>query len=144
MMASKLERTAQSMSNGANNGRTAVNILQILVGVLVTGGGLAFATFAVNSFGSMLGIIHFSIGVIVLISGILMVSKRNLSRNLLLFLNGLVIVYSSFSESLVKIQALLPTSASVDSLIGTVIAIIMSFVIIVLIGNETPIKEKDL
>ena len=143
MIASELEPASQSM-NSTKNRRITVNILQILVGGLVTGGGLAFATFAVNSFGSMLGIIHFSIGVVVLISGIVMVSKRNLSRNLLLFLNGLVIVYSSFSESLVEIQALLPTSAAMDSLIGTVIAIIMSFVIIVLIGNETPIKEKDL
>jgi hypothetical protein len=111
--------------------RVIIILLQILVGGLVTGGGLAFSYLAVNTFGTILGVIHFSIGVASLALGAVIFRKSRISKGLLISLNALVIIYSLVSEALIQIQSLLPPSAAQDSLIGSVIAIIMSAIIIV-------------
>jgi hypothetical protein len=113
--------------------RSAIIALQFLVGGLVTVGGTLFAALAVNSFGTGLGLIHLSIGVIGILSGVAFLQAKPRSRSLLLAINAVTIAYSSFSESIVEIQSLLPSFASIGSLIGTVIAIIMSFAVIALL-----------
>jgi hypothetical protein len=113
--------------------RTVVTVLQFMVGALVTMGGSLFAIYAVNSFGTSLGLIHFSIGITNLLAGIAYLRAIRWSRNFLLVINAVTIGYSSFSESIVQIQSLLPSTPSTGSLIGTIIAIIMSCVIIYLL-----------
>jgi hypothetical protein len=113
--------------------RSAIIVLQFLVGGLVTMGGTLFATLAVNSFGRSLGLIHLSIGVTGILSGVAFLQAKPRSRSLLLAINAVTIAYSSFSESIVEIQSLLPSYASIGSLIGTLIAIIMSFAVIAIL-----------
>jgi hypothetical protein len=113
--------------------RSAIIVLQFLVGGLVTMGGTLFATLSVNSFGTSLGLIHLSIGVTGILSGVAFLQAKPWSRSLLLAINAVTIAYSSFSESIVEIQSLLPSFASIGSLIGTLIAIIMSFAVIALL-----------
>lgn len=118
--------------------RSAIIVLQLLVGALVTMGGILFATLAVNSFGTDLGLIHLSIGVTDILSGVAFLQAKPWSRSLLLAVNAVTIAYSSFSESIVEIQSLLPSFASIGSLIGTLIAIIMSFAVIALLLRVRP------
>jgi hypothetical protein len=113
--------------------RPIVIILQFIVGSLVTMGGTLFATFAVNNFGRSLGLIHLSIGLIGLAAGFIAIRGKPWSRTFLLAINGLTIAYSTGSESIVQLQSLLPSTSSLRSLIGTVIAIIMSGTILYLL-----------
>jgi hypothetical protein len=139
------------MSNSSNNAEilfqnsreskkprdwAALTVLQFLVGGLVTMGGSLFALDAVNSFGTALGLIHLTIGIAGLLGAFVMVTVKPWYRNFLLAANILTIAYSSFSESLVEIQSLLPSFAAVGSLYGTVIAIIMSGAIIFLLARR--------
>jgi hypothetical protein len=110
--------------------RSAIIILQILVGSIVALGGFAFASFAIGQFGMALGIIHFSVGVTELITGFYMLRTRSALRRVLLATNGITIGYSTFSESLVQLDSLLPAGPSLDSMVGTIIAIAMSCVVI--------------
>lgn len=96
-------------------------------------GGTLFAALAVNSFGTHLGLIHLSIGLTGLVGGFLALVRRPLPRTFLIGINMLTVAYSALSESIVQIQSLLPSVSSFGSLIGTIIAIIMSVSIISLL-----------
>jgi len=118
------------------NRRLRIEILQFLVGVLVTMGGAFFAGFSINSLGNALGIIHLTIGVAGVAAAVLFLQENPSSRSFLLAINVLTIAYSSFSESIAQIQSLLPPFASFASLIGTVIAIIMCVAIIYFVRKD--------
>jgi hypothetical protein len=128
----------KSVSGVFGNKKTAITVLQFLVGALVTLGGASFATFALSTFGRSLGLAHLSIGVIGIIGGLAALGARPWSWRFLLIINALTVVWSSVSESLVEIDSLLPPSASLDSLIGTIIAIVMSGAIIYLLSRKDP------
>lgn len=117
-------------SRTSNTKETAVTLLQFLVGALVTMGGTLFAIFALNEYGRSLGIVHLSIGLLALAGGFVAWKRSAWSRSYLLAVDALMIAYSTMSETLVKVQSLLPSPASVGSLIGTVIAIVMGAAII--------------
>jgi hypothetical protein len=106
--------------------RAAIVVLQFLVGGLVVFGGSLFAYFAVNPFGTALGLTHLSIGLVGLVVGIL-VLRGDVSRlrGLLVAINLLTIGYSSLSEYIVETESLLPGFASIGSLVGTIVAIAM-------------------
>lgn len=61
----------------SRNKKMDVTTLQFLVGVLVTLGGAAFATFAYNSFGRSLRLAHLSIGLIALAGGFIALSTKS-------------------------------------------------------------------
>jgi hypothetical protein len=113
--------------------RAAIITLQLLNGGLVTLGGFAFFVFALNSLGNALGLVHFSVGVVGLLAGVLALIRSEIPSNLLLAVNGIVIAYSSLAEVFVEVDSLLPPSAASDSLIGTVAALIMGGLVIYLI-----------
>jgi hypothetical protein len=112
----------------------AVVVLQFLVGGLVTFGGYAYAFFAANSFGAELGWIHFAVGLVGLVAGFLTLTRRIAQlRGFLIAINIVTIVYSLFSETLAETESLLVGPDLVGSLVGTLIAVIMSGAIICLI-----------
>jgi hypothetical protein len=82
--------------------RTRIIILQFLVAALLTGGGAAFAKFAVNELGTTLGLIHLAVGIVSLVAAFSTLSPRTWSRGFLLSINVLAITYSIFSEILVE------------------------------------------
>lgn len=116
--------------------RSVGTILQFLVGALVTMGGALFATLAVNNIGRFLGLIHLSIGLIGFAGGFIALREKPWSRTFLFGINVLTIAYSTVSESIVQIQLLLPSYASLGSLIGTIISIIMSGAILYLLLSD--------
>jgi hypothetical protein len=139
MEASPPRETTQSANTISRDTRIVVTVLQFMVGGLVTLGGGAFTAFALDDFGKALGAIHLSLGLIGLAAGfIILFRAQNFPRTFILAINAVTIVYSTFSESMVEFQSLLPSSAARDSLIGTLIAIVMSATIIYLLVRRKP------
>jgi uncharacterized membrane protein YccC len=136
-----VESISQSKRRKFNDGQFGTIILQFLVGSLVSLGGAAFAAFAFSSYGRTIGIVHLSIGILGLAVGIYAASSRSWPRQFLITVNVLTIAYSSLSEVLVEVQSLLPLDAALDSLIGTIIAIIMSGAVIYLVSSKS--KTQD-
>ena len=105
-----------------------------MVGGLVTFGGASFAFLAVNSFGTALGLMHLTIGLVGLSAAFLtLMSDASWLGGSLIAVNVVTIAYSSLSESVAEVESLLPSFAATASLIGTVVAIVMSFTIIFLL-----------
>jgi hypothetical protein len=114
--------------------RPAVVVLQFLVGGLVTFGGYAFAFFAVTSFGAELGWIHFAVGLLGLLAAFLALTGSILQlRGFLVAINIVTIAYSLFSETLAETESLLGGSDLIGSLIGTLVAVVMSAAILYLV-----------
>jgi hypothetical protein len=113
--------------------RQLVIVLQLLVGALVTMGGALFAVFALNPLGTALGLVHFTSGVVGLLAGVMLLRSTAVSRRFLLAVNGWIISYSALSESIVQIASLPTSRVSIGSLIGTIIAIMMSCMIVYLL-----------
>ncbi len=116
--------------------RQLVLVLQILVGSLVTFGGTAYVVFALNSRGTAFGLGHLSVGVVGLFLGIFAASRKRLPRDALLGINLVTIAYSVVSDGAAGVLTLLPTGAFHDSVIGTVVAVIMSSAIVYLLARR--------
>lgn len=110
-------------------------ILQLLVGIIVVMGGLAFTYSAAVELGTLLGSIHLSIGLIDLIVGIAIAKRANLPVKLILVMNAVTIAYSTASEIAIYVGSLLPGNAHMDSLLGTIAVIALGLVIIFLVLN---------
>jgi hypothetical protein len=121
--------------SGSGPRRELVTALQFFVGALVTLGGLGYANTAAYPVGTTLGLIHIVIGLVGLYAGYSFLKRRKGSARLLLWINGVTIVYSAFSEGAAEIYALM-TPGIGDALIGTIIAIIVSAVIIYLVLRQ--------
>ena len=123
----------------SNSTRSAVVVLQFLVGGLMTFGGYAFAFFAVNSFGSELGWIHFAVGMVGLLAAFLALTGRiSQLRGFLIAINIVSIVYSLFSETLADTESRLEGPDLIGSLIGTIIAVVMSAAISYILVTRMP------
>jgi len=112
--------------------RQMIIVLQFFVGALVTFGGLAYARSGTFPYGAALGLIHLSVGLTGLFAFYTYVKNKPWSRTFLIIINAVTMAYSAFSESLAQIYSLLTPGIN-DSLIGTIIAIIVSGVIIYLL-----------
>lgn len=115
-------QTASGQANQVGASRrvgSIVVLLQFLVGGLVTMGVTLFAVFAVNSFGTSLGLVHPSLGLTGLLAGFLTLrgDPSNL-RAFLIVVNVVTIAYSSLSESIVQIGELCPASRPSDRWLG--------------------------
>lgn len=106
--------------------------LQFFVGGLVTLGGAAFARSGTYPVGTALGLVHLAIGLTGLFAGYAALKRKAWSRRFLISINALTIFYSAFAETLAEVYDYLPPGVT-DALIGTIIAIIASFVIIYLL-----------
>jgi len=106
-------------------------VLQFLVGGLATFGGYAFASFAVTTFGAELGWIHFAVGLVGLLAAFLALTGSIFQlRGFLIAINVVTIAYSLFSETLAETESLLGGPDLIGSLVGTLIAVVMSAAII--------------
>ena len=114
--------------------RKTVLTLQIAVGLLVTFGGYAYVTFALNSLGTAFGSGHLLLGILGLAVSIAVFAKGSLSRKALLGVNISVIAYSLISDGAAGALNLLPTNAFDDSVIGTAAAVAMSSAIIMMLA----------
>jgi hypothetical protein len=115
--------------------REIVAVMQFFVGGLVTLGGAAY-TRGGTPVGTILGSVHFVVGLTGLYAGYAFYTRKRWSKKFLIVINGVTIAYSAFSESLAEIYAYLPRGIN-DALIGTMIAIIVSAVIICLLASES-------
>jgi hypothetical protein len=116
---------------GKTNGEI-ITVLQFFVAGLVVVGGVAFASAGTYPLGTALGLIHLAVGLTDLFAGYAFLRRNACSQRFLIAMNSLTITYSAFSESTAPIDSLLPPGVN-DSLIGTVVAIIVSGTIIYLL-----------
>jgi hypothetical protein len=121
--------------------REIVIALQFFLGGLVTLGGVAFAKDGTYPIGTALGFVHLAVGLMGLVAGFAILKRKSWSRGFLIGINSVTIVYSAFAESLAEIYAYLTPGIN-DALIGTVIAIIVSGVIIYLLLPSTSSEKK--
>ena len=134
LMAVETRTVARSRATASEKGagRELVTALQFFVGALVTLGGLGYASSATYPVGTALGLVHLAVGVAGLYAGYAFFRRRPGSARLLLWMNGLTIAYSAFSEGAAEIYALM-TPGIGDALIGTIVAIVVSAAIIYLV-----------
>lgn len=116
--------------------KSAVAVLQLVVGSIVTFGGYAFISFANNPTGSELGAFHFTLGVAGLLAGFAALKTRSVPVKLLLAVNGATIAYSILSEYFIEAGSLLPPFAAQDSLVGTAFAVLFSVAVVYLLRPE--------
>jgi len=112
--------------------RDLVTALQFFVGGLVILGGLGYASSATYPVGTALGLIHLVVGLVGLFAGYAFLKRKAWSAPFLVAINIVTIVYSAFSESAAEIFALM-TPGIGDALIGTIVAIIVSSVIVYMV-----------
>ena len=117
--------------------REIVTVLQFFVGGLVTLGGAAYARGGTYPIGTALGLFHLVVGLTGLFGGYSFLRRKTCSREFLIAINSVTIVYSAFAESLAEIYSFLPPGVN-DALIGTIIAIVVSATIIyLLLSNKS-------
>ena len=127
-------RTKAERTTGARR-HEVVTVLQLFVGGLVTLGGAAFTRGGTYPVGTALGTVHLAIGLTGLYAGYVFLKSRPRSVKFLIMINAITIVYSAFSESFAEIYAYLPRGIN-DALIGTIIAIVVSGVIICMLSGS--------
>ncbi|MDG6906434.1 MAG: hypothetical protein JRN20_11680 [Nitrososphaerota archaeon] len=110
-----------------------ITVLQFFVGGLVTLGGAAYTRSGTYPVGTALGSVHLVVGLTGLFAGYAFVKRRSWSGKFLVTINSVTIVYSAFAESLAEIYAYLPRGIN-DALVGTIIAIVVSVVIIYMLS----------
>ena len=113
-----MSRVASTGHQVGASRRLAVLTLQVIVGSLVTLGGYAYVTFALNSLGTAFGSGHLLLGISALAAGIVVIAKGSLSRRTLLGVNVVIIAYSLISDGAAGALKLLPTGAFGDSASG--------------------------
>jgi hypothetical protein len=121
--------------------RQFVLVLQFFVAGLVILGGAAYARDGTYPVGTVLGLIHLSIGFAGLAGGYVFLKRKPWSTKFLIIINGIIIGYSTFSESLAQIYSYLPPGFN-DSLFGTIIALFVSAAIISLLVWAPPETGK--
>ena len=112
--------------------RELVTPLQFFVGALVILGGAAYAVAGTYPVGTLLGLVHLAVGFAGLYGGYAFLKRKTWARRFLIAINSVTIAYSAFSEGAAQIYSFLPPGIN-DSLIGTIIAIIVSGIIIFLL-----------
>jgi hypothetical protein len=128
------EYKARGYQTSSARRREIVTVLQFFVGGLVTLGGAAFTSGGTYPIGTALGAVHLGVGLTGLYAGYVFFKRKNWSQKFLVAVNAVTIVWSTLAESLAEIYAYLPRGIN-DALIGTIIAIIVSGVIILLLPS---------
>lgn len=121
-------------SSPSRTGRELVTALQFFVGGLVTFGGFAYARGASYPVGTALVLAHLMVGLTGLFAGYAFLRRKAYSGRFLIAINCVTIAYSALSEGVAQIYALMPPGID-DALIGTIIAIVVSFAIIYLLKS---------
>ncbi len=116
-----------------SNDRLLVSVvLQVIVGAIVILGGAALIYFSADATGKALGVIHATLGVAGFSAGILLWAKKSGARVLTILADVLIIGFSAASEAVLSVTGSLPTDQFVDSIAGTIAAIVLAIAIVAL------------
>jgi uncharacterized membrane protein YfcA len=107
----------------------------------VTLGGAALTASGTYPVGTLLGSIHLAVGLGGLYGGYAFFKRKTWSARFLIIINVLAIAYSAFAETLAEIYAYLRPGIN-DAFIGTIIAIIVSSVIIYMVASGKSKRSK--
>ncbi len=127
-------RKKKQYQTASARSREVITILQFFVGGLVTLGGASFARVGSYPIGTLLGSIHLAIGLTGLYAAYAFLNRKTWSISFLYVIASVTIAYSALAETLAEIYAYLPRGIN-DALVGTIIAMIVSAVIIYLLPS---------
>lgn len=125
---------------GVEERRKVVEALQFFVGALVTLGGAAFASFGTYPVGTLLGLVHLAVGILGLFGGYYFMKRKSWANKFLIGINVLTISYTVFSETLAQVYDYLTPGIN-DSLIGSIVAIVVSAVILFIMIKQDQASE---
>jgi hypothetical protein len=112
---------------------TIIIVPEVIVGLTMFLGGTALTVFASDK---ILGIVHAGIGFLAFPVAYGLWRRHSWAWQTALLLNFASIFYSTASEFIVANGGLLPADAFQDSVIGTMVTIVISLTIIVLLGKK--------
>ncbi len=113
----------------SNNRTSVLAVLEFIVGGIVVLGATALLYFSTDSTGTSLGIVHAVLGLSAFPVGYLLLTSKARARSLTLGVNAAIIAFSTVSEIVLSATGSLPSGPFIDSIVGTVVAVLIAGVI---------------
>ncbi|HYY91080.1 MAG TPA: hypothetical protein VE955_03755 [Candidatus Dormibacteraeota bacterium] len=124
------------MSANTSSRTLVLVILELIVGGIVVLGGAALVYFSVDATSKALGIIHATLGLIGFSAGFLLWVKSSKAWTVVISANALIIAFSTASEVILSVSNSLPSGQFVDSIIGTIAAVLIAAIVIVMLAKQ--------
>lgn len=105
-------------------------VFEFVVGGIVVFGGAALVYFSTDAIGMSLGIVHAILGLMAFPAGYLLLKGKAGARMLTLGVDAAIIAFSTLSEILLSTTGSLPSGPFADSVIGTVLAVLIATIIL--------------
>ena len=118
-----------------SNRMSAIAILEMVVSGIVVLGGAALVYYSVDIAGKALGIIHAILGLIGISAGFLLWMKSGKAWTVTVWANVMIISFSIASEIVLSALNSLPSDQFVDSVIGTIVAVLISTTVIAMLAK---------
>ena len=113
-------------------------VLEFVVGGIVVLGGGALVYFSIDSTGMSLGIVHAILGLMAFPAGYLLLTGGARARTLTLGVDAVIIAFSIASEIILSTTSSLPSGPFADSVIGTVLAVLIAALIVYQLMRARP------
>jgi hypothetical protein len=118
------------MSASLSTRAALLTVLEFIVGGIVVLGGAVLVYFSTDAIGMSLGVVHAILGVMALPAGYLLLTGRARARTLTLWVDATIIAFSTISEIILSTTGSLPSGPFADSVVGTVLAVLISTIIL--------------
>jgi hypothetical protein len=105
-------------------------VLELIVGGIVVFGGAALVYFSTRTTGMSLGIVHAVLGLMAFPTAYLLLTGKARARILAMGVDAAIITFSIISEILLSITGSLTSGPFADSVIGTVLAVLIATAIL--------------
>ncbi len=115
---------------------SVLTVLQLIIGAIVVLGGVALVFFSIDVTGKLLGVVHATLGVAGLSAGFLLLSKKRIAWAFSLWTDSLIIAFSVGSEVVLSVTGSLPSAQYIDSIVGTLGAVLIGIVVIVFLARS--------
>ncbi len=117
------------MSASTNDRTSLLAVLEFIVGGIVVLGATALLYFSNDVTGMPLGVVHATLGLMAFPAGYLLLTGRARARTITLGVNAAIIAFSTVSEIILSTTGSLPSGPFNDSIVGTVVAVLIAAVI---------------
>jgi hypothetical protein len=128
---------------GSNNTRMSLlALLEFIVGGIVVLGGAALVYFSTDVTGMSLGVVHATLGLMAFPAGYLLLTGKAGARSLTLGVNSAIIAFSTVSELILSMTGSLPTGPYIDSIVGTIVAVVIAAAIMFQLMSPRPRSQQ--
>ncbi len=133
------------MSASINARTSLLAVLEFIVGGIVVLGAAALVYFSTDLAGTSLGVVHATLGLMAFPAGYLLLTGKAQAVALTLGVNTAIIAFSTVSEIILSATGSLPSGPFIDSIVGTVVAVLLAGVIMYRLRSLSlgPISAKN-